>query len=487
MAAALVAALLAVAPAGAASSSLPPASVVFHGPTNLPRIALTFDDNFRPGYALPVLQVLRQYDVKATMFVTKVYTTAHLDLDQAMALGGFEIGDHSATHPDYTTLSRESLLYEIGAGTSAYQDMTGSRTVPLFRPPYGRSDATVTAVAAEKGFQYEVEWDVDPSDWMGLAADVIAQNVLSHAHNGAIVLLHLAAPHTFEALPAIITGLRQRGFELVTVSELLKGNRQFIDVTSSTSGADAISRLVFAGYMSGYDDSWFGPYDTMKRAQFAKTAVLAAHKHTPEIEAAENPTFTDVSLLYGPSGDPLPYPFDFVEEAAAAGLIQGYDDGNGGRRFDPYADITRLQLARMVARMARTLKGYPEVLAAAGQNVEDFEDVPDEAKADVALVSSLGLMDGYLDGQFGSWQAARRCHVALVINRFLALPDYVPPGPGPTTTTTSTTISTTTTTEPLPTTSTSGTVPPSTTSTATTTTTTLISPPTTTTGTTAPM
>ena len=466
VAAFLLASLIGPSPAYAAG----PAITVYHGPTDRPRIALTFDDNFRPQYAVPALRVLTQYGVKATIFVTGVYVRGQPAVTEAMLEGGFEIGDHTATHADLTSLSWAGLMDEIGGGTQVFRELTGRRTVPLLRPPGGHSNSTVALAAGEKGFHYVVQWDIDPTDWQGYSAETITNTVLSNAHNGAIVLLHMSATHTFEALPGIITGLRERGYELVTVSELLKGSRRFLDVTDATPGSAAVERLVAAGQMSGYDDSYFGPSDTMTRAQFTKVATLVAGLHTPGVEAAGNPTFVDVPLQRDSSDVPIAYPFDFVEEAVAAGLISGLPEQSGVRRFDPWGDITRLQLARMVARMARSLKGYPEALEPGGVPAAAFRDVPVDALADVQLVAGLGLMNGYDDARFDPWDKAQRSHVAVVMARFEDLASHQPPPPTTTTTsaTTTTTGATTTTTSP-PTTTTTTTIPAPTTTTATTT------------------
>ena len=468
----LLALLAAPAPVLAVGSAI----TVYHGPTDRPRIALTFDDNFRPQYSVPALETLMEYHVKATVFLTGMYTRFQPAINQAIIDGGFEVGDHSATHPDLTTLSWAGLMYEIGDGTQAFRDMTGRRTVPLLRPPYGRSNPTVAQAAGDKGFQYVVQWDIDPSDWMGYSAETITHTVLSNAHNGAIVLLHMSATHTFEALPAIITGLRERGYELVTVSALLKGDRRFLDVTTATPGSSAVERLVAAGQMGGYDDNYFGPFDPMTRAQFAKVAVLVAGLHTPGVEAVASPTFVDVPVQLDSNGAPIEYPFDFVEEAVAAGLISGLPEQGGERRFDPSGDITRLQLAHMVARMARLLKGYPETLEPTGVPVGAFRDVPADALADVQMVARLGLMNGYDAARFGPWDKALRSHVAVVMARFEDLAAYEPPPSTTTTTvapTTTTTGATTTTTSPPTTTIT--TIPAPTTTTGTT----ALSPPTT--------
>lgn len=64
-------------------------------------------------------------------------------------------------------------------------------------------------------------WDIDTNDWPGQTAAQITDTVMGNAHNGAIVLMHVAAKHTAEALPGIITRLRNKGYELVTLTTLL--------------------------------------------------------------------------------------------------------------------------------------------------------------------------------------------------------------------------------------------------------------------------
>ncbi|MCZ7664619.1 MAG: polysaccharide deacetylase family protein [Thermoleophilia bacterium] len=426
-----------------------PATVVRQGPTDRPRIALTFDDNFNTARALATLGVLERYDVEATMFVIGNAVNAYPSITRAIADGGFEVADHTRSHPQLTRLSWSSLLGEIGGGTAAYRAATGRRTVPLFRPPYGATNSTVAAAAGAKGFLYVVNWDVDTNDWRGLSGGTIRDHVLRHAHNGAIVLMHLSAPHTAEALPGIITGLRARGYELVTVSELLKGERRFLDVAEATALGKAVLSMVGAGFMNGYDSNYFGPADPMTRAQFAKVAVLVAGLHTPEVDNAAAPTFVDVRLQHDRDGNPIAYPFDYIEEAAAAGILAGRNS-DSGKVFDPARSITRGQLAQMLARMARELKGYP---ADWGAGKPAFPDVPDYAAGDVAFVAELGLMTEYSSLRFDPWSAAQRAHVAVVMTRFLDLPSYEVPPPTTTTTlppTTTTTLPPTTTTTSLP-------------------------------------
>ena len=402
-----------------------PASIVFRGSADRKWIALTFDDNTASAPSLATLEVLREYDVPATLFLIGYAVDGFPDITneifQGVASGLFEVGDHTATHPDLTTLSRSDLIAQIGAGTDAFQRVTGARTVPLFRPPYGHNNSLVAEVAGDEGFRYLVLWDVGTEDWTGESAQVIENDIVSRAHTGAIVLLHMAGKNTAEALPGIVTRLRDAGYDLVQVSTMLKGNRLFLDVNPKTAVGEAVARMTGAGDMAGYNENYFGALDGLTRGQAAKVVTLVGGIHTEALDNADSPTFSDVGPTADSRGNVDPYPFDFVEEAAAAGLVEGTVDQQGARVFNPYTSITRVQLAQILARMARRLKGYPETLQGP---VKSFADVPDYAANDVDLVARLGIMTGHSSERFSPWEPAQRGHVALVMSRYLDLAPF---------------------------------------------------------------
>jgi peptidoglycan/xylan/chitin deacetylase (PgdA/CDA1 family) len=271
----LVVVLAILVMAGEASAAT--ATVVSNGPRDKKQVALTFDDNSLPERALPILKILNQYKVPATMFVIGTLSEKFPDITTEIAKGVksglFEVGDHTRSHPMLPRVSPTVYPGQIGGGTDAFRRLTGVRTVPLFRPPGGEKNATVISVAASEGFRYVVLWDVDPRDWAGRSAEQINNNILSNVKPGSIVVMHLCAPHTAEALPYLITSLRSRGYELVTVSQMLKGDRRFVDVDERAAPGQAIGRLVDLGYMVGRDKNYFEPSVPVTPADVARLVL----------------------------------------------------------------------------------------------------------------------------------------------------------------------------------------------------------------------
>jgi peptidoglycan/xylan/chitin deacetylase (PgdA/CDA1 family) len=116
-------------------------------------------------------------------------------------------------------LSKDGNLKEIKKSAQIIDKVIG-KPITLFAPPYGERGATVLAACEESGYKF-ILWSLDTIDWQRPAPETIVQRVTGKAHNGAIVLMHPTAP-TVKALPDIITTLKQEGYKLVTVSEMIK-------------------------------------------------------------------------------------------------------------------------------------------------------------------------------------------------------------------------------------------------------------------------
>jgi peptidoglycan/xylan/chitin deacetylase (PgdA/CDA1 family) len=193
------------------------------GPDDQPEIALTFDDGPDPRHTPRVLETLERYGVTATFFCVGAAARAHPDLLARAAAAGHLVANHTWSHPYLPDLSRDELRWQIEETGSALAAAAGQAALPdLVRPPYGAYTPQALGWLAEHGAT-TVLWDVDTGDWQLPGPDTIAEQALRGARNGSIVLFHDGGgdrTQTVAALPAIIEGLRTRGYRLVTVARL---------------------------------------------------------------------------------------------------------------------------------------------------------------------------------------------------------------------------------------------------------------------------
>jgi peptidoglycan/xylan/chitin deacetylase (PgdA/CDA1 family) len=181
-------------------------------------VALTYDDG--PAGSTPaLLRTLAAKKAPATFFVLGQQATKYPATMRAIRNAGHEIGVHTWDHANLTKLSSASVTSELDRSIAAVRQTTGQRTT-LMRPPYGATNQTVRSVEGRLGLA-EILWSVDPQDWKDRNTATVTQRVLAAAKPGAIVLMHDIHPTTVAAAPAIIDGLRKRGYRLVTVSQLL--------------------------------------------------------------------------------------------------------------------------------------------------------------------------------------------------------------------------------------------------------------------------
>lgn len=203
--------------------------LIEHGDRRQPLIALTFDACESPhqvtGYDEAVINILADTGTPATLFLGGLWLKHHFRQARALAANPlFELGNHSWSHPDFTTLSPAEMSREIERTQQALAHLTG-RQPAFFRFPAGRYTSEALAAVNQHGLQ-AIQWDVasgDPDPH--LTTQAIVEQVLRQARSGSIVVMHLngASPHTAEALPAIIRQLREQGYTFVTVSQLLAG------------------------------------------------------------------------------------------------------------------------------------------------------------------------------------------------------------------------------------------------------------------------
>ncbi|TQR14232.1 polysaccharide deacetylase family protein [Psychrobacillus soli] len=186
-------------------------------------IALTFDDGPHSTYTTQILDLLAQYDAKATFFVIGERAEKMPDIILKMGQAGHEIANHTYSHP--YNITSEKLKDELEKTNEIIHDITGS--YPLFYRPVGGSyDDSIINTAVENGYRVVMwSWHQDTKDWTSPGVDKIVSTVLSGAKPGNIVLFHDAGgdrSQTVKALEEILPELEKQGYEFVTISELLE-------------------------------------------------------------------------------------------------------------------------------------------------------------------------------------------------------------------------------------------------------------------------
>lgn len=193
------------------------------GNVRAPRIALTFDtaDVPDPG-AQPIIDELTRLRVPATFFVCGGWCRARPALLRALVERGFEVANHSDSHPWFTKIPDHRVVAELVATSDAVQKLGGAPVAAYFRPPFEDVDARVKALAAQCGYRV-VLWNRDTIDWgPATRPEQIVSRATDFASNGDIILMHTHGRYTASALPEIVNRLRSRGFELTTVSGVLQ-------------------------------------------------------------------------------------------------------------------------------------------------------------------------------------------------------------------------------------------------------------------------
>ena len=200
------------------------AALATHGSRARPTVAITVDDALSPAAIEAILAVFLDRGVNATWFPIGSAVAAHADLWRRIAGLGFEIGDHTWSHPDLTRLTLAAAESEIERGRSAIRAATGRPAAPFLRPPYGAWNQTVLAAAGRLGLADVVTWDVTSGDTGRGPVEQVVQNA-TRGRAGTILLFHANDPaedlRTAAALPIVIDWYRDRGFELVTLGQLL--------------------------------------------------------------------------------------------------------------------------------------------------------------------------------------------------------------------------------------------------------------------------
>lgn len=182
-------------------------------------VALSFDAAWGDEQTPVLLDILEKNGVKSTFFLVGQWVDNYPDSVKLIAQKGHDIGNHSNTHPHMTQLSESQMSQEIKECNEKIKAVTGRETT-LFRAPYGDYNNAVVECVNSNGM-YCVQWDVDSLDWKDPTPQEMVDRIRKKISNGSIILMHNGAKNTPEALPLIIQAIKEEGYTIVPVSEIL--------------------------------------------------------------------------------------------------------------------------------------------------------------------------------------------------------------------------------------------------------------------------
>ena len=179
-------------------------------------IALTFDDG-PSSFTGRLLDCLEKNNAKATFFMVGKEIESFPDEVKRMKKLGCELGNHTYSHTDLTTLSSKEISNEIGTVDKLLYDLAGHGAT-IVRPPYGSINDNVRYTVGTP----MMLWSVDTLDWETEDVQKIVDTVMSSAEDGAVILMHDIFKTSVDAAEIIIPKLIKEGYDLVTVHELAK-------------------------------------------------------------------------------------------------------------------------------------------------------------------------------------------------------------------------------------------------------------------------
>lgn len=191
------------------------------------KVAISFDAAWGADNTEKILDILDSYQVGATFFLVGFWIEKYPDMVKTIDAKGYEIGNHSQNHPKMSQLSREQMKSEINSVNEKVFNLIG-KTPDVFRAPFGDySNAVIETMEELK--MHIVQWSIDSLDWKEYGKQHLVDRVLKKVKNGDIILFHNNAKYTPDALPEILDELKNRGFEICSVGELIYKNNYIVN------------------------------------------------------------------------------------------------------------------------------------------------------------------------------------------------------------------------------------------------------------------
>mgnify|MGYP000978535383 CR=1 FL=1 len=180
-------------------------------------IALTFDDGPGP-YTAHLLDILDQYGAKATFFLIGSKVSGQASVVRSIQARGHQLGNHSWSHPELPKLSVDQIAGEIDRTNETIRQATGVKP-SILRPPYGAVNGVVLEQLRLRNMS-SILWSVDTRDWADRNSQIVCSRAVAGARPGAVILMHDIHQTSVNAVPCILSSLKQQGYSFVTIQRL---------------------------------------------------------------------------------------------------------------------------------------------------------------------------------------------------------------------------------------------------------------------------
>ena len=204
---------------------------IYNVETKEKKIAFTMNCAWEADDIEKILETLSKHNTHITFFMVGDFVNRYPEAVKKIAEAGHEIGNHSDTHPHVNNLSLEKNREEIQKCSQKIEQITGKKT-KLYRGPYGEYNDTVIKSAKSQNHT-TIQWNLDTLDYSGLTGEEMWKRLENKLTPGSIILSHNGTKHTADSLEMLLEQIEQKGYKIVTVSELIHKENYYIDVNGT--------------------------------------------------------------------------------------------------------------------------------------------------------------------------------------------------------------------------------------------------------------
>ncbi len=195
--------------------------------TNEPNVALTINCAWNADDIDLILQTLEKHQIKVTFFMVGDWIEKNEDAAKKIYNSGHELANHSYNHPHVNNLSYDQNVEQIKKCSELIQKITGNPST-LYRGPYGEYNDTVLQAAKDNN-HITIQWSIDSLDYNSLTGEQMWERIEPKLENGSIILMHNGTENTATSLDVLITKIKEKGYNIVKVSDLIYKENYTID------------------------------------------------------------------------------------------------------------------------------------------------------------------------------------------------------------------------------------------------------------------